>query len=864
MPDTTRRVDRAEVTRRVERAEKLLQKGKTPEALEEYLQVLRDDPENDVVRQLAADLCLSVNRNREAAILLGELFERQVIGGDATRASLTYKKLARYGSPTWEQKFRFGQLLEGSNKKLAVGTYEAALGDLAKLEKKAEAVQVLERMVTLEPTQANYLRLAELSSEAGERKKAAGAFKRVAQLTAEAAGDAAPWHERAYQEDSSDPDVALAYGKSLLAQGQIGAAIFILEPQVNAGKATVELRDTYAEALLAAGRFAEAEPLVWQLFEQNPNRMEQVTALIGQLIAAEQDEAAVALARKLEQFQRRRGERRQFTAVMQDIVSARRPSSLMLEFLSELYNAANREGDYSQTLLKLFDLYCSTGDFAKAAECLDRAAEVDPYESGHLKRLDLLKGKVDENRFKVISSRFAPLSKAAPEPAHAQEPTLGASTLQDLMLQAEILVQYGMRNKAVERLQRIQELFPREEERNEDLQRLYLAAGVTPRYSGSAPLPPAAAAAASGAPAPAAPAHPPHDPAAEMRNVTRVAEITRKLYHQTTATAVLTTAVNEIGGHWEVSRCVAAMRTPGLSPTALQEFCAEGIKAGNGPALVEVVCGLQDAAPSHDPLVFSDLLNAPETKPLRKALAELGAKSLLAFPLVNGEDPAGMLVLLHNKPRTWGQTDSVVLKTLADQMVIALNNAGLRRLVKNLSVTDEKSGLMKRASYIDLLLAESKRALQNASPLSVLLLQFGKAATMVKEFGEAAVESAMEKVGQLFAANIRTNDLAFRYDTATVAIILGDTAQKEAMMAIEKLRKVVAEVRLPGKDGSAGQPMQFSAGLAEAVIRQNYEPEDVVTEVINRAEHALSTSLAHGPGQVTALGPAALAAGAVA
>ena len=65
----------------------------------------------------------------------------------------------------------------------------------------------------------------------------------------------------------------------------------------------------------------------------------------------------------------------------------------------------------------------------------------------------------------------------------------------------------------------------------------------------------------------------------------------------------------------------------------------------------------------------------------------------------------------------------VVLKTLADQMVIALNNAGLRRLVKNLSVTDEKSGLLKRASYIDLLLAESKRAIQNASALSVVLMQ---------------------------------------------------------------------------------------------------------------------------------------------
>src|SRR6202030_577608 len=158
---------------------------------------------------------------------------------------------------------------------------------------------------------------------------------------------------------------------------------------------------------------------------------------------------------------------------------------------------------------------------------------------------------------------FSSASKAAEEPVHEEGPTLGASTLQDLMLQAEILVQYGMRNKAVERLQRIQELFPREEERNEDLQRLYLSAGVTPKYSGSPTLAPPAQSAPPAASAPVAAAAPPVDPMAEMRNVTRVAEITRKLYHQTTAAAVLTTAVNEIGGHWEVSRCVALMRTPG-------------------------------------------------------------------------------------------------------------------------------------------------------------------------------------------------------------------------------------------------------------------------------------------------------------
>jgi diguanylate cyclase (GGDEF)-like protein len=862
MPELTKNADRAELTRRMERAEKLLQKGKAAEALEEYLLVLRDDPENDTVRQLTADLCLSQNRSRDAVRLLGELFERQVIAGDATRASLTYKKLARHGSPTWEQKFRFGQLLEGSNKKLAVGTYESALTDLEKLGNKKDALQVLGRVVALEPIQENLLRIAELSSELGESKAAAEAFKQVAQLTAAAGNDPAQWYERAYQEDSSDEEIALAYGKSLLAQGQVGAAIFILEPQINAGKNSLELRDLYSTALLAAGRFAEAEPLVWQLFEQNTNRIQQVTALMGQLLDAEQEETAVALARKLGQFQAKRGERRQFLAAMQELTAKRTSSPAMLEFLSELFNAANREGDYCQTLLKLFDVYCGTGDFAKAAECLDRAAEVDPYDASHNKRLGTLKGKIDDNKYKAIASRFTSTKPSAAETAIEHEATLGASTLQDLMLQAEILVQYGMRNKAVERLQRIQELFPREEQRNEDLQRLYMAAGMTPTYAGSAPLPSAPTPVATAA-APAAPVAPAPDTAAEMRNVTRVAEITRKLYHQSSAPAVLTTAVNEIGGHWEVSRCIAMMRSPGSAPTALQEFCGKGTKEGGSAARKEVMIALQDMV-SGEPLVINDVPKAPELQEIRNAMSELSAASLLALPLSNGEDSVGVLALFHNKPRIWPHTDAVILKTLADQMVIALNNAGLRRLVKNLSVTEEKSGLLKRSSYLDLLLAEIKRAVQNASSISVLLLQFGRGAALVKEYGEAAVDSTMDKIGQQITANIRTNDLAFRYDTTTIALILGETAEKEALMAVEKLRKIVAGVHLTAKDGAeAGRTMEFSAGLAQAVIRDSYDPIDIVTEVINRAEHALGTSLAQGPGKVVALG-AALAAGAVA
>ncbi len=251
------------------------------------------------------------------------------------------------------------------------------------------------------------------------------------------------------------------------------------------------------------------------------------------------------------------------------------------------------------------------------------------------------------------------------------------------------------------------------------------------------------------------------------------------------------------------------------------------------------------------------LRRAPELQEVREVVAELGIASLLALPLNDGEDQMGVLVLIQNTPRGWHSGDIVVLKTITEQIVIALNNAGLRRLVKSLSVTDEQSGLLKRASYIDLLMAETRRAVQQSTPMTVALLQFGKSSAMLKEHGEKAVEAAMQKIGQLFAANIRQNDLAFRYEMTTIALVLGETLEKEALMAVEKLRKLLVEVKL------SDEILPFSAGLAEAVVRQQFDPVDIVTEVINRADMALEAAVAQGMGRIVCQ-PPSIAAAAVA
>ena len=227
----------------------------------------------------------------------------------------------------------------------------------------------------------------------------------------------------------------------------------------------------------------------------------------------------------------------------------------------------------------------------------------------------------------------------------------------------------------------------------------------------------------------------------------------------------------------------------------------EGLKPVSSAALISLVETIQDLAVARGTLMIGNAANAPELVRAHSAIEEFQIDSLLAIPLTEGNDQIGVLILIQNTGRVWQAAEVLVIRTLSDQVLIALNNAGLRRLVKNLSVTDEKSGLMKRASYLDLLQAETRRGLQQGAAVTVVLMQFGRRSALLKEYGEAAVTTVMEQVGQLFAANMRTNDLAFRYEATTVALVLGDTGEKEGLLAVEKFEPLIAEMRFPARTG---------------------------------------------------------------
>ena len=198
--------------------------------------------------------------------------------------------------------------------------------------------------------------------------------------------------------------------------------------------------------------------------------------------------------------------------------------------------------------------------------------------------------------------------------------------LQDLMLQAEILVRSGMRSKAIERLQRIRS-FPARRRAQSGLQQLYLAAGMTPYHANSTPHPPASSAvkaAPAAAPSPAArplPRNPPMSIASPKWRTSRESFTGRPMPMRSCPPRSLRF---RRGG-----RSAAASWPPASRGwcQARNEDSGERVKAGEAQALSRLVTAVRDVAISEGTFTLADAAAAPELQEIREVLVQLGITS---------------------------------------------------------------------------------------------------------------------------------------------------------------------------------------------------------------------------------------------
>ena len=802
----------ADLEKHVERADKLISKGKKDEALGELLVALQVFSDNELLLDKASDLALSMDDQARAGELLHTAFRLQLDQRNLAKAKVVYRKLGRVRALDPELMIRFAELLQNTSRREASEVYGAACAEYRQAGLPKEALKALCRAVELNPRPDSLRLQAEMAMEMGEKPLAARALVHLAEIQSKEGVENAESYARAYQCDPTNIAAALGYGRSLVEQGLSEQAVELLRPFATYPGAPLEAREPYALALLKLGRVLDAEPYLWRLFESDPDRhFKNLVGAVDGLLMMGEEARAIGIARRLEEHQRRAGAGKEFPESLEPIAAANPGNVAFLEYLGEVYNGLNREVEYMEVLFRLFDVYLANNNPGKAFDALDRAVDVNCYERTLKTRTMQLRGLVDSARLSSIARRIgidADLSEVPEKPQPvAEEPPPSPALLQDLMVQAELLLQYLMRERAVDKIREIQQYFPDEVHTNTRLRELMRAAGLSSELERTDQREPEAS-----------------------EGFARAAEIGRLIAQQSDPRTLLSMVANEIGRLWELSRCVGVLGMPGQPPTAVVEYCSANIVRSQRTAMARLVAAMQRFTASQQLLAINDVSTADVLSELRPELEILSVRSLMTISVVDGDRAGGLLILQQcNYKRTWTAEETAILRSLADQISLALQGIRLRSLVRTLGVSDERSGLLNRASYLDVLLAEIHRSRTSGSTVTVALMELrpSEQASQVSEEQIAGVSGVIRDVFNSMAVN-------FRYNGNTIAAVLPGVKASAVSPLVGKIREAM---QASLENGIA--QLTLSSVIAEAMQESTCEEADIVTELINRADRAL-------------------------
>lgn len=835
-----------DVTKHLDRARKYLEKNKLREAIAEYEAVFQAYPANQESIQALGDLYTRLNDPEQAAKYYGLIFDRLADSRESNKAQVLYTRFLKPVQQPPERIARFALLLQRQNKvEEAMAEYEAAADTFLKKGNQTEALACWDRIAQLDPDNPDrQIKLGEVGEKLGMNEVASRGYLRAGQLAqTENLDTALDLYRRAHTLNGKDRSVCLVYGQALLTAGQADKAVEILAP-CGGPDGDAEFRETYGDALMQAGKLDEATAVFEEIYRGRADAFERFFDLAGRAIAAGQDEKAVKALGGVKERMFAARKQNEFLTDLEKVVERHPKSMPLLEFSGRVYNELNRDSMYFGVLEKLFNLYAETGDIRRACESLDRLVDIDPYDFHNQDRLKTLVGKADDEYVRSIEVRMA---KAVASAGQTSSVPAGLTTdaggspqadgararhaLEDMMVQAEIFLQYSLTNKAIEWLQKIAQAFPGEEDRNERLSKLYAQANWWPAGKPSAPK----AAPVAAAPV-AAPVQPQGTYSQEtMGDLAKISEITRTVYRQGTPKTVLSSGVTEVGKYLNVTRCIAVVGPPGQPPQMASEYVAPGVTPSGGPQIVKLLAQFNRATP--DALGGIQLRGVP-------ALGEAGLDSGLAVQLIDKETQtsAGMLIAGSSLPRDWKPNESYFLQACGDQILMCVNHTKLRSLMRTLAVADVKTGVLGPGSYQDCLMAESNRAKMDSAPLSLIILQMDQGPEMLRQQGDSMIERYMEQLAVALQSGLRQNDVAVKYTAWALAFILPNTALVNARMLADKLRKASLGVRPPWNSA----PLKMSAAAVEAVTRSDYESEDIVTDLINRVEFCLEDARKKG------------------
>ena len=192
--------------------------------------------------------------------------------------------------------------------------------------------------------------------------------------------------------------------------------------------------------------------------------------------------------------------------------------------------------------------------------------------------------------------------------------------------------------------------------------------------------------------------------------------------------------------------------------------------------------------------------------------------SLLTLPLGQpqpGERVHGLITVVRRE-RAFDEDDRTVLRSLASQAALALENVDLHVQVSRQAVTDELTGLSNHRRFQELVALEVDQVRRYHHPVGLIMLDIDNFKSVNDTYGHQQGDLVLRRVARVLADTSREADFPARYGGEELALILPHTDMEGSFAIAERIRTAIESMRIPRVDQDGTLRVTASLGVAAA------------------------------------------------
>jgi tetratricopeptide (TPR) repeat protein len=391
-------------------ADKLEKAGKLDQAIVLFRQIVEDNPRDWNTINKIGDLFAKLNRLKEASGEYAKVADFYARDGFLLKAIAIWKKINKLDPTILEPYLNLADLYGKQGLMMeAKGQYQYVVDEFVKRGRMKEAGDVLKKMAEIDPADLKVRsRLADLYTREGNASKAVDEHVAIAEELNKKGhlAEAVQVLEKGLKIDPKSHRLRLELGRVYLVQKNHERAAHYLEEAVQGSPNDPKILVRLGEAYVGAKKIEEAEAIFKRLLELDPNdqesrvQMARVYLMQGQFDRA--FEGFQPIVDKL--VERRDGDKA--AALLQQILQKNPQHIRTLQKLVDIYRGLQKDQYVVQIYSQLTEAFIKINQFEQAASVLEILVSMEPQNQQHKTKLQF-----------VRTRKSGPVPASAPSPS---------------------------------------------------------------------------------------------------------------------------------------------------------------------------------------------------------------------------------------------------------------------------------------------------------------------------------------------------------------------------------------------------------------------------------------------------------------